>query len=72
MGAATNIAVCPLLFAGHPNRAAECPLSGVKRTLNSCSPISIYGYTTYPPGGTKIIYAMPKCGAPSSRAHTYL
>ena len=36
---------------------------GVKRTLNRCPPISIYESTAYPPGGTKIIYTMPKCGA---------
>ena len=37
MGAATNIALCPLLFAGHPNRAAESPLSGVKRDVTRTS-----------------------------------
>ena len=37
MGAATNVAVCPLLFAGHPNRAAECPLSGGKADIPFCT-----------------------------------
>jgi hypothetical protein len=42
----------PLLAqSGHTELHCTCPLSGVKRTLNRCSPISIYGYTTHPPGG---------------------
>ena len=37
MGAATNIALCPLLFAGHPNRAAEMSAFGGKADVTRTS-----------------------------------